>query len=343
MTAAVTDFNQFAELRVQAKKHDPEVLREVAGQFEALFVQTMLKGMREASLGDPIFGDSEQHEMYQEMLDKQYALEMASGKGIGIADMLVQQLGGGRVTETKAEEGQMNNSWKVGAVAALNNSGRVGAATATNYTGRVGAVTPPNYSREVGATRAANKSGEIGVVPAWNEPQQFVQDIWPHAKEAAGRLKVAPEGLLAQAALETGWGKHVMRKNDGALSFNLFGIKASGNWDGATTTKPTIEFRDGVSERQMARFRAYPDIESTFDDYVRVVGSQPRYDGVRNHGSDTAAFAAALQNAGYATDPAYADKITAIVNGETMKAALENLKSQETTPITGDESHDDTF
>ncbi len=243
----------------------------------------------------------------------------------------------------------MNNSWQIGAVAALNNSGRVGAVTAMNHSGQVGAALETNNSGKVGAALetnntgkvgarlATNNSGEIGTVPAWNEPQQFVQDIWPHAKEAADRLKVAPEGLLAQAALETGWGKHVMRKNDGALSFNLFGIKASGNWDGATTTKPTIEFRDGVSERQTARFRAYPDIESTFDDYVQVVGSQPRYDGVRNHGSDTAAFAEALQSAGYATDPAYADKITAIVNGETMKAALANLKSQESAPITGAE------
>ena len=168
--------------------------------------------------------------------------------------------------------------------------------------------------------------------PAWSEPDQFVRDIWPHAKEAAERLKVAPEGLLAQAALETGWGKHVMRKSNGELSFNLFGIKASASWEGATTSKPTIEFRDGISERQTARFRAYPDIEATFADYVRVVGTQPRFDSVRNHGDDTAAFAEALQESGYATDPAYAEKITAIINSNTMQSALSDLKLAETRP-----------
>ena len=94
MTAAITDFTQFTALRQGAENNDPETLRQVAGQFEALFVEMMLKNMREASLGDPLFGDSEQHEMYQGMLDQQLAVEMASGKGIGLAEMLVRQLGG---------------------------------------------------------------------------------------------------------------------------------------------------------------------------------------------------------------------------------------------------------
>jgi len=94
MTAAITDFGQFSSLRAGAEKDDPAVLREVAGQFEALFIQTMFKNMRDTSLADPVFGQSDQHEMYQEMLDKQYALEMSSGRGIGLADMLVRQLGG---------------------------------------------------------------------------------------------------------------------------------------------------------------------------------------------------------------------------------------------------------
>lgn len=296
MTSAITDFGQYSDLRRGADNNDPAVLREVAGQFEALFVQTMLKNMRDTSLAEPIFGQSDQHEMYQDMLDKQYALEMSGGRGIGLADMLVRQLGGDSAVESNA--------------VAINKE--------TNAMST--SVWPENK-------------------PAWSEPDQFVRDIWPHAKEAAERLKVSPEGLLAQAALETGWGKHVMRKNNGELSFNLFGIKASASWDGATTSKPTIEFRDGISERQTARFRAYPDIESTFEDYVRVVGTQPRFDSVRNHGDDTVAFAEALQESGYATDPAYAEKITAIINGNTMKAALSDLKSAESPPISKERVH----
>ena len=161
--------------------------------------------------------------------------------------------------------------------------------------------------------------------PAWSKPEEFARDLWPHVAAAARKLRVAPEGLLAQAALETGWGKHVMRRADGEFSFNLFGIKATSTWPGHTATRQTIEFRDGVSERQLARFRAYPDIAAMFDDYVRVIGSQPRFDGVRNHGEDTDAFADALQESGYATDPAYADKIRAVLASDTMRSALSGL------------------
>lgn len=291
MTAAITDFGQFSALRSGANNHDPAVLREVAGQFEALFIQTMMKNMRDTSLAEPIFGQSDQHDMYQEMLDKQFALEMAGGRGIGLSDLLVRQLGGDGANVSEAE---------------------------------VGDVTP-----------AETESSD----PAWSKPGQFVRDIWPYAKAAAGMLKVAPEGLLAQAALETGWGKYVMRRPDGGLSYNLFGIKASSSWSGPTAIKPTIEYRDGVTERHVARFRAYPDIEATFDDYVRVVGTQPRFDGVRNHGKDTTAFAEALQQSGYATDPAYADKINAILSSDTMRQALAELKSADTRPINRNSTH----
>lgn len=145
---------------------------------------------------------------------------------------------------------------------------------------------------------------------------------------------------MAQAALETGWGKHVMRQADGSTSLNLFGIKAGGNWAGPTAVKPTLEFRDGVPRHEMAKFRAYPDVESTFQDYVNVVGSQPRFDHVRDNGADVAAFADALQESGYATDPDYAKKINAIVAGGTMKEALATLKETSLRPITTNRNAD---
>ncbi len=319
MTASITDFGQFSALRRGAENNDPEVLREVAGQFEALFIQSMLKSMRETSLGDPIFGQSEQHEMYQEMLDKQYALEMAGGRGIGLSDMLVRQLGGEPPLPPQTEVVEMRLApLQVAGVRRMSDG-------------------PAPHMEDVEMRQAT----EAAAKPTWSEPADFVRDIWPHAEAAARRLRVAPEGLLAQAALETGWGKHVMQRADGGSSYNLFGIKASSSWDGPTTSKPTIEFRDGVSERQHARFRAYDDISATFDDYVRVVGGQPRYDGVRNHGADTAAFATALQEAGYATDPAYAEKINAVLNSKIMREALSTLKSIDARPIIPERTHDD--
>ena len=286
MTTAITDFHQFAALRKGAEQRDPAVLEQVAGQFEALFIDTLMKNMRNASLGEPIFGNSDQHEMYQEMLDKQFAQEMAGGNGIGLKEMLIRQLGGPGKSSKQMEVGKMM------------------------------------------------PAKQIDEQPVWSNPKDFVRDIWPHAKKAASKLRVAPEGLLAQAALETGWGKHVMRRPDGTPSFNLFGMKASGSWAGPTAVKPTLEFRGGVPRHEIAKFRAYPDVAATFEDYVNVVGSQPRYDSVRDHGADVAGFAEALQVSGYATDPDYAAKISAILTGDTMKGALQPLKDAVQQPIT---------
>ena len=295
MTAAITDFNQFTGLRAAADRNDPAALREVASQFEALFLQSMLKSMRDASLGDPLFGDSDQHEMYQGMLDQQFALEMSSGKGIGLADMLIRQLGG----DPAAAPSRPDRPYSIDSV---RRSGSIAAAEAA--------------------------------APAWSDPKSFARDIWPHAERAASKLNVAPEAIVAQAALETGWGRHVMPNQSGDNSINLFGIKAGGGWSGAQVTRQTLEFEDGVPVPQKARFRAYPDIAATFDDYTRLLTENPRYSNVSNHGGDAEGFANALQSSGYATDPLYADKLTRILNSPTMQSVISELKNPSARPIT---------
>jgi flagellar protein FlgJ len=287
--AAVTDFGQFAALRRGADGNDPAALREVAGQFEALFIQSMLKNMRDASLADPVFGDSEQHEMYQGMLDQQLSVEMASGRGIGLAEMLVRQMGG-EVASLPSSPGEF----------------------------RLPASLP---------------AGSSASLPGWSSPADFAKDVWPHAERAALRLNVAPEAILAQAALETGWGRHVMPRSDGASSLNLFGIKAGSGWQGGSVAKATVEYAEGVARHEVARFRAYPDVAATFDDYAQLLGEHPRYAAARNHGSDASAFAQALQEAGYATDPSYAEKIEGVLKGDTMQEALRALKNDGRGPI----------
>lgn len=277
MTAAITDFNQYTGLRAAAGQNDPAALREVAGQFEALFLQTMLKNMREASLGDPLFGNSDQHEMYQEMMDQQLAVEMASGKGIGLADMLVRQLGGDEAAK----------------------------------------LTPVDKP----------------VKPAWSDPESFARDIWPHAERAADKLGVAPEAVVAQAALETGWGAHVMPDRHGESSFNLFGIKAGAGWTGGQVSRKTLEYDAGVPRHENAQFRAYGGIEETFDDYAAFLADNPRYREVRDTGDDTGGFAHALQASGYATDPEYANKLTRIMGSPTMQRVLSELKDSPPRPI----------
>jgi len=291
MTSSITDFSQYAGLRKAAGQQDPAALREVANQFEALFLQTMLKSMREASLGDPLFGDSNQQEMYQGMLDQQLAVEMASGKGVGLSDMLVRQLGGGDANKPLGAE-----SWS-----------------------RV--------------NRPQSTSASV-LKPGWRTPDEFAQDIWPHAERAAKSLNVAPEAIVAQAALETGWGEHVMPAQDGDNSFNLFGIKSGDHWRGDQVARQTLEFEAGIPRPQQAKFRSYQNTADAFDDYTRFLVDNPRYSGVRGHGADTAAFANALQESGYATDPDYAAKINNVLKSPTMRRVMSGIKNPGAQPIT---------
>lgn len=235
---------------------------------------------------------SDQHEMYLEMMDQQLSLEMSRGSGLGFADMLVRQLGG----EANA------------APAAIERAA-------------------------VPGQRASTPAARESALPAdWSTPGRFVADIWPHAKRVAEHLGVAADGLLAQAALETGWGRQVMQRADGNSSHNLFGIKAGSDWFGGSVVKKTVEFRDGIAEEVRARFRAYPDVAAAFDDYARFITDSSRYAGVRGTGGDTERFSEALQEAGYATDPLYAKKIRRILGSDTFREAISPLKSFLKTP-----------
>ena len=189
---SATDFRQFAALRRGADANDPAVLREVARQFESIFTKMMLEGMRSASFGDPMFG-SDQSDMYQGMMDDQMAVQLSSGRGIGLADMLFRQLSGGH---------SMSGA---GAQSALD-----------------------------AATAAIPKQGAGSNVPegpAVDDAQRrrFVEQILPHARAAAMQLGVDERSVIAQAALETGWGTSQPADVSGG-SNNYFGIKAGAGW-----------------------------------------------------------------------------------------------------------------
>lgn len=150
-----------------------------------------------------------------------------------------------------------------------------------------------------------------------------MSSILPHAQKAAAELGVPARAIAAQAALETGWGRHVMKNADGSSSFNLFGIKADASWKGARTTQDTTEYSGGVKLSESAQFRSYASLDEAFADYARFLKSNPRYAQALTQ-RDSAGFASGLQQAGYATDPAYARKIMHIAEGERMQLALAN-------------------
>lgn len=281
-----TDFSGLAKLRAQANEQSPEASREVAKQFEALFLQMMLKTMREA--GQSVeSGDSDQTRFYQEMFDKQIALDLARGRGIGLASILERQLGG---------------------IAATQGSGSQPAAP-------------------VSAPRTAAVPGIQDWRPA--DAETFIRDLWPHAKRVSQKLGVSPEVLIAQAALETGWGQHMIRDTNGRSSLNLFGIKADSNWDGDHVIVPTLEYRDGIARRENAAFRAYSSLSASMDDYMNFLQAGPRYRQTLDSAADASEFLRELQDAGYATDPAYANKITAILDRDDFRGSIERLQADE--------------
>ena len=154
--------------------------------------------------------------------------------------------------------------------------------------------------------------------------QAFIDELAPIAETAAGDLGVAPRALMAQAALESGWGKHVIRMPDGASSHNYFGIKASADWHGQVVKVPTTEYVGGRAVTVNAHFRAYPDAPSAFRDYVDFIGRNPRYQKALEHGANAGQYARQLEAAGYATDPNYANKIMAILSGDGFDGANVN-------------------
>jgi flagellar protein FlgJ len=334
MTVAATDFTQIAALRHRANldQNDPELLREVAGQFEALFIQTLLKNMRAAELGESMLGNSDQHKLYQEMMDQQLSLEMASGGGIGLADMLVRQLGGEVQSFAPTAESFLRPIALIDRSVAprelpLTPTDRRSAPRELPLTPTDRRVAPIEFPIAGSGDPPAAAADErvSSKSPRWSSPESFVKDVWPHAERVAKRLNVAPEGIVAQAALETGWGAHVMQRNNGASSNNLFGIKANNGWSGSSVSHPTVEYIDGVAEYRYERFRAYPDIGTTFDDYARFIEENPRYKAVLAAGHDTRTFAIALQESGYATDPLYAAKIARVSESDTMREAMNGL------------------
>lgn len=177
---------------------------------------------------------------------------------------------------------------------------------------------------EVAAARRA--SAELGS----NTPEGFVARIWPEARRAASELGVDPRALVAQAALETGWGRRLPTHGDGSSANNLFGIKATG-WRGRSVTTGTHEYVAGVRRDETASFRAYDSIGESFSDYVRLLKNNRRYAGALAAGTDVAGFARGLQRGGYATDPAYADKITAIAGSSTVARALAAIERAQPT------------
>ena len=315
------DIQGLASLRSHARGAPGAAISEVAGQFESLFVQMMLKSMRDATVDGGLF-DSSQLDTYQQMFDQQISLELSQQGGIGLAEILVAQLGGGAQAEPVIDE--------MGNVQPLVSLERPPLRVQREVPGLI----PPAAERQP-VTRVANVTSATGKNGLASSPEEFVQAVWDDAVAAADELGLDPAVLVAQSALETGWGKKVIQAADGSSSFNLFGIKVGNGWRGDSSIVNTMEFRDGLAALEKAAFRVYDSLSSAFKDYVSFLKNNPRYQGALEKVSDSKAFLTELQQAGYATDPKYAEKILGILERGSYSNLVNQLKNSGKASLTG--------
>jgi flagellar protein FlgJ len=287
------DTKGMAELKQSAKAGAPEALKKAATQFEAMFINMMMKSMREATPADSL-NDSQQNKMFTSMLDQQRSQDMAK-KGIGLADMLIRQLSSQAAgAQSLAIGGDQN---------VMRGEGMPSGRTAAELISTPGALLAPS----------AVSYGASGKAQA-PHVRAFQDKLSVHAAEAERSTGIPAKFMLGQAALETGWGKREIKNPDGSNSNNLFGIKAGPGWKGKVATATTTEYVNGVPHTKVEKFRAYESYADSFKDYAKLITNNPRYDKVLANAKDATGFAHGLQRAGYATDPLYAAKLTRIIN-----------------------------
>lgn len=291
------DANSLNQLKQAAKENSPEALKAVAKQFESIMMNMMMKSMREASAQDGVF-DNEQSKMFTSMLDQQLSTNL-SAKGLGLADVLVRQL-------SKATQTVVDNAEQMLEKAPATASDLVDSLIKPHFSN-----TPDKKTNAVQPTNNVDKPAKSSSIT--ESISGFLKDMVQHAKAASRSTGMPSHLMLGQAALETGWGKKEIKAADGTPSFNLFGIKATGNWQGKVVEATTTEYINGVKQKRIEKFRAYDSYAESFKDFANMMKSNPRYQQVVANTHNVEHYAQAMQNAGYATDPAYAKKLASVI------------------------------
>lgn len=351
------DVNSLDSVKAMGRARDPQALKEIAKKFEGMFVQQMLKTMREANdvFSQGNYFDSSTTRFHRDMLDQQMVLNLTSGRGIGLADHFYQQMmqsyGAGMkkpedaqgfdgslpdavqhqpdakpsvATEDNdiyANDLESLNAWVIDFMRMSDNSDYRNALGTDDESAR-NMTTPLSHAYipallakpQMVSARSSHKASVS------DSQENFVMMLRPHAEKAAAELQINPDVLIAQVALETGWGKHVIHDHKGENSYNLFNIKASSGWQGDKVNVTTLEYRDGIAANEKADFRKYSNYAESFSDYVNLMKNSPRYQRALEAGKNSSAYADALQSAGYATDPFYARKIKSLLNSDSIRS-----------------------
>ena len=317
------DARALDDLKARAKTDQRAALKGATQQFEAYFMQTMLKSMRDTLSQDSMF-DNDQTRFYTSMFDQQLGQNLAGSGAMGLARMLEAQLSRGLPESSAADVLLKGTSLPVGdnfpgqrslspAVERVLRELKPAASTVDLQKNPANATLP--------VTIASTPTGTTPSAVAAT-PRDFVAAVWPHAVEASEVTGLPPHLVVAHAALESGWGRSEPRRADGSPSYNLFGVKAGKRWSGDTVEAMTTEYENGKARTQTERFRAYGSYREAFLDYANLLAASPRFSGVIASGNGTD-FANSLQQSGYATDPMYAAKLFRIIQGKTLRDALQ--------------------
>jgi len=356
-------YNDLASLNAitqLGKQDEAKALKEVARQFESMFVGMMLKSMRDANAvfeeGNPL--NSNESKFYRQMFDDQLALSMSQGKGMGLADSIYRQMK--RQFDIKEKDASdkpviaepagipIGNTKPQNPFSSLRPNLDLPQFNAQardlieNITAPVQGLkmelpvgvkvqqltssTPVPVLEEHKAEKLKPQEQAISKQSGFSSPQNFIETIWPIAQRVGEEMGVAPKAILAQAALETGWGKHIIHQGDGSNSHNLFGIKADRRWSGKVATVNTLEYRNGLAQKERAPFRVYNSYEESLKDYGAFVVDSSRYQDAVKQGNSIKAYSEGLQKGGYATDPQYAQKIQRIASGDLLNNAINQIK-----------------
>ena len=317
----IHDISNLDKLRQQALNGDSTdekaALKAAAKQFESIFTSMLFKSMRDANANfeSGVF-DSQNQQFYRQMMDDQMASEMSASGSMGLADMIVKQLSASLGDGTDADSGQPNEADLRSA--SFNLPDRSPIASISQNNALIPSPTFEEAEQLAKVTANGNQAqssvdlpiSEIKPRSVFNSPSDFVDFVKPYANKAASALGVEPSLLIAQAALETGWGKKVIQNSNGS-SNNLFNIKADRSWRGEKMATQTLEYHNDVPVSEKAAFRSYGNFEESFNDYVQFLNNNPRYSTTLNSANSSEEFIQGIHKAGYATDPQYADKVNA--------------------------------
>jgi len=323
------DLQGLDQLRQKAQGNDKGAIREVANQFESMFASMLIKSMRQANEAfetDSPF-NNKNTKFYTDMQDKQLALDISRHGSLGLADALVRQLDPTAISGTQSvpqSQLQMPGSERAKMMTLnpalptidLNKPDKTPFVTVTK-------VAQEPVSNEVQPVISTHREEDVKAEKhKFTDKHSFIETLMPYAKKVAKSLGISPAVLIAQSALETGWGKKIINDSDDQSSFNLFNIKAHKSWQGDKVSKHSLEVEDGVGIKRRSDFRAYQNFEHSFADYGHFITTNKRYQEALQQGTDAGRYVEELQKAGYATDPQYADKIKQIMDNKSFKASV---------------------